>query len=390
VEMKKTTSTPLWRNRKIIPIISQIIFVIIVGIVISFMIRNVISGLEQIGLTLGLDYLNLKASFPIAESIISYTPDDPYKRALLVGLLNTFKVSIFGIILASIIGVIVGIARLSNNWLVSKVATVYVEVFRNTPLLVQIFIWNFAVFLPMPKIQEALSMGPFYFSNRGASIPWFTLQDNTIIWMIVLIILVVGSVFLFKKLTKISFESGKSTYPLISSIGFIIVTAIITYFILGNGPLGFSIPVFNGNSFDGGTSLSIGFMSVLVALTIYTSTFISEIVRAGIMGVPKGQTEAAKALGFKSHTALRLIIFPQAIRIIIPPLTSQYLNLIKNSSLAMAVAYQDIVGIGNTIINQTGHTLETLLIVISVYLLFSLTTSLLMNLFNKKFQLVER
>lgn len=156
--MKKTTSTPLWRNRKVVPIISQIIFVLIVGIVIAFMVRNVISGLEQIGLVLGLDYLNLKASFPIAESIISYTPDDPYTRALLVGLLNTLKVSVFGIILATIIGVIVGVARLSNNWLVSKVATVYVEVFRNTPLLVQIFIWNFAVFLPMPKIQDAISV----------------------------------------------------------------------------------------------------------------------------------------------------------------------------------------------------------------------------------------
>ncbi|PAD84570.1 amino acid ABC transporter permease [Niallia circulans] len=390
MEMKKTTSTPLWRNRKVVPIISQIIFVLIVGIVIAFMVRNVISGLEQIGLVLGLDYLNLKASFPIAESIISYTPDDPYTRALLVGLLNTLKVSVFGIILATIIGVIVGVARLSNNWLVRKVATVYVEVFRNTPLLVQIFIWNFAVFLPMPKIQDAISVGPFYFSNRGASIPWFTLQDNTLIWLVILIFLIAGSIILFKKLTKVSIESGKSTYPFISSVGLIVIGTIIIYIILGNGPLGFSVPVFNGNSFEGGTSLSIGFMSVLVALTIYTSTYISEIVRAGIMGVPKGQTEAAKALGFKSHTALRLIIFPQAIRIIIPPLTSQYLNLIKNSSLAMAVAYQDIVGIGNTIINQTGHTLETLLIVISVYLLFSLTTSLLMNIFNKKFQLVER
>ncbi|WP_371000628.1 amino acid ABC transporter permease [Niallia circulans] len=373
-----------------VPIISQIIFVLIVGIVIAFMVRNVISGLEQIGLVLGLDYLNLKASFPIAESIISYTPDDPYTRALLVGLLNTLKVSVFGIILATIIGVIVGVARLSNNWLVRKVSTVYVEVFRNTPLLVQIFIWNFAVFLPMPKIQDAISVGPFYFSNRGASIPWFTLQDNTLIWLVILIFLIAVSIILFKKLTKVSIESGKSTYPFISSVGLIVIGTIIIYIILGNGPLGFSVPVFNGNSFEGGTSLSIGFMSVLVALTIYTSTYISEIVRAGIIGVPKGQTEAAKALGFKSHTALRLIIFPQAIRIIIPPLTSQYLNLIKNSSLAMAVAYQDIVGIGNTIINQTGHTLETLLIVISVYLLFSLTTSLLMNIFNKKFQLVER
>lgn len=389
MELKKT-STPVWRNRKIVPILFQLIFLLIVGTVIFFMIQNVMAGLKQIGLTLGLDYLSLRASFPISESLISYTPADPYFRALIVGLLNTLKVSIFGIVFASIIGVVVGVARLSDNWLLSKVATVYVEVFRNTPLLVQIFIWNFAVFLQMPKVQEAVSIGPFYFSNRGASVPWFHLQDNTFIWVVILIVLgIVGFIF-YKKLSNYTIETGKKTFPLTYSIGLFLVGFVFTYFILGNGPLQVSIPAFEGNSFVGGTSVSIGFLSVLVALTIYTSTFIAEIVRAGIIGVPKGQTEAAKALGFKSSISLRLIIFPQAIRIIIPPLTSQYLNLIKNSSLAMAVAYQDIVGIGNTIINQTGHTIETLIIVIGVYLLFSLVTSLVMNLFNKKFQLVER
>lgn len=391
MDNKKTVSTPIWRNKKALPIIIQLIFVVIVGIFIAFMIRNVISGLEQIGLTLGLGYLDLKASFPISESLISYSPDDPYKKALLVGLLNTFKVSIFGVIIASVIGVFVGIARLSSNWLVQKISTVYVEVFRNTPLLVQIFIWNFAVFLPMPQIQEAASIGSFYFSNRGASIPWFESHNNTVLWLIILAVLLILAIILFKKLTTVGINTGKSTYPFVSSVALFIVGYGITFFITGNGPFSISIPEFNGNAaFEGGTSLSIGFLSVLIALSIYTSTYIAEIVRAGIMGVAKGQTEAAKALGFKSSTALRLIIFPQAIRIIIPPLTSQYLNLIKNSSLAMAVAYQDIVGIGNTVINQTGHTIETILIVISVYLLFSLTTSLFMNFFNKKFQLVER
>lgn len=390
MESKKAQATPLWRNKKVLPILIQILFVAIVGFVITIMVRNVQVGLEQIGLKIGLDFLNLKASFPIAESLISYTPEDPYSRAIIVGLLNTLKVSFFGVIIASVLGVIMGVARLSSNWLIRSLATVYVEVFRNTPLLVQIFIWNFAVFLPMPKIQDASSIGSFYFSNRGAAIPWFTLHENTLIWIGVMVILAAIAILLFKKLTSISIANGKSTHPIIAVIGFLVIGFILFYFILGNGPFGISVPEFNGTAFVGGTSLSIGFLSMLVALSIYTSTFIAEIVRGGILGVPKGQTEAAKALGFKSPTALRLIIFPQAIRIIIPPLTSQYLNLIKNSSLAMAVAYQDIVGIGNTIINQTGHTFEIILIMIAVYLLFSLGTSLFMNFFNKKFQLVER
>lgn len=390
MESKKAQATPLWRNKKVLPILIQILFVAIVGFAITIMVRNVQVGLEQIGLKIGLDFLNLKASFPIAESLISYTPEDPYSRAIIVGLLNTLKVSFFGVIIASVLGVIMGVARLSSNWLIRSLATVYVEVFRNTPLLVQIFIWNFAVFLPMPKIQDASSIGSFYFSNRGAAIPWFTLHENTLIWIGVMVILAAIAILLFKKLTSISIANGKSTHPIIAVIGFLVIGFILFYFILGNGPFGISVPEFNGTAFVGGTSLSIGFLSMLVALSIYTSTFIAEIVRGGILGVPKGQTEAAKALGFKSPTALRLIIFPQAIRIIIPPLTSQYLNLIKNSSLAMAVAYQDIVGIGNTIINQTGHTFEIILIMIAVYLLFSLGTSLFMNFFNKKFQLVER
>lgn len=373
-----------------LPIFIQVLFIILVGFAISVMVRNVQSGLDQIGLKIGLDYLNLKASFPIAESLISYTPDDPYKRAIVVGLLNTLKVSFFGIIIASVLGVVMGIARLSSNWLIRQLATVYVEVFRNTPLLVQIFIWNFAVFLPMPKIEDAASIGSFYFSNRGAAIPWFTVHDHSLTWIAVIVVLAAVAVFLFQKLTSIAINAGKQTYPLLSSIAVFALGFILFYFIIGNGPFGVSVPEFNGNAFVGGTSLSIGFLSMLVALSIYTSTYIAEIVRAGILGVPKGQSEAAQALGFKSPTALRLIIFPQAIRIIIPPLTSQYLNLIKNSSLAMAVAYQDIVGIGNTIINQTGHTFETILIMIAVYLLFSLGTSLFMNFFNKKFQLVER
>ena len=307
-----------------------------------------------------------------------------------MGLLNTLRVAFFGVILTSIIGVFVGIARLSNNWLVTKLAGVYIEIFRNTPLLVQIFIWFFAVFLPMPRIQEALQIGPVYFSNRGTAIPWYETHSNTLLWVTLVIIGVISSIITFKILIKKEVETGVKKQPTLVAISIFIITCIVGFMITKTGPVAISTPSVEGRGFVGGYTLTPEFSAILIGLVIYTSTFIAEIVRAGIMGVPKGQVEASKALGFKNSTSLRLIIFPQAIRIIIPPLTSQYLNLIKNSSLAVAVGYQDIVSIGGTVMNQTGRMVEGIAIMIAVYLIFSLVTSLFMNFFNKKYQLVER
>lgn len=390
MELQKKKATPLWRNKKVVPIILQILFVIIIGSLLSILVHNTRIGLDRIGIRFGFDFLDLRAGFNINESLIAYSTSDPYVRALMVGLLSTLRVSFFGIILSTVIGVLVGIAKMSSNWLLSKVASVYIEVFRNTPLLLQIFILNFAVFLSLPTIQEAVGIGPFYLSNRGAVIPWFTIHDATGLWGVLLLVYLIGSFFVFKWLMAKEIEEGKETHPFLSAFGVFSLLYVVTFFIFGQGPVNMLLPAFTGDNVVGGLALTTPFLSILLALTIFTSTYIAEIVRGGIQAVPKGQTEATQALGFRPANAMRLVIFPQAVRIIIPPMTSQYLNLIKNSSLALAVGYQEIVGVGNTVMNQSGRTLEVILIIIGVYLFFNLTISVIMNYFNKKFQLIER
>ncbi|OJF94042.1 amino acid ABC transporter permease [Alkalibacterium sp. 20] len=390
MELQKKKSTPLWRNKKMIPIILQILFVIIIGSLLWILVHNTRIGLDRIGIRFGFDFLDLRAGFNINESLIEYSTSDPYARALLVGLLSTLRVSFFGIILSTIIGVLVGIAKMSSNWLLSKVASIYIEVFRNTPLLLQIFILNFAVFLSLPTIQEAIGVGPFYLSNRGAVIPWFNTHDLTWMWSLLLLVYVIGSFLVFKWLMKKEIEEGRDTHPFSAAFGVFVLLNIVTFFVFGQGPVNMLVPKFTGDTIVGGLALTTPFLSILLALTFFTSTYIAEIVRGGIQAVPKGQTEATQALGFRPANAMRLVIFPQAVRIIIPPMTSQYLNLIKNSSLALAVGYQEIVGVGNTVMNQSGRTLEVILVIIGVYLFFNLTISLIMNYFNKKFQLIER
>jgi general L-amino acid transport system permease protein len=384
------TSTPVWRDKRIVPIFLQLIFLLVVIVSGYFLIVNTLSGLNQIGMKLGFDFLKNTAGFTISESMIDFQPTDTYGKAIVAGILNTLRVAFFGIILTSILGFFIGIARLSSNWLVSKLAGIYIEIFRNTPLLVQIFIWFFAVFLPMPRIQEALKFGPVYFSNRGIAIPWFETHSNTLLWILIGILGIIFTVFIYKLLLKKEMVTGKRKFPLIGSVTFFLVITLGTFLTTQTGPVDIHTPIVEGRNFVGGYTLSPGFSAILLGLVIYTSTYIAEIIRAGISGVPKGQIEAAKALGLKSSTSLRLVIFPQAIRIIIPPLTSQYLNLIKNSSLAVAIGFQDIVSVGGTVMNQTGRMVEGVTIMIAVYLICSLVTSLLMNYFNKKAQLVER
>ncbi|RSK26797.1 ABC transporter permease subunit [Bacillus sp. HMF5848] len=386
----QTMSTPFWRDKRIIPILLQTLFAIIVVLAFIFFITNALEGLRQIGITLGFTFLKNAASFGIGDTIIAYTPADSYVRALLVGLTNTLKVSIFGIILATIIGFIVGISRLSSNWLVRTIAGIYTEIFRNTPLLVQILIWFFAVFIQLPRIEEQVHIGPIYFSNRGMAIPWLEANSGSFIWGLVLLVGIIGGIFLWKSKTTKRIETGKNTYPLLWSIGSLIIASIIAILITRTGPFNITIPSVDGKMFVGGYRLRPEFSAILIGLVIYTSTYIAEVVRAGIQGVPKGQVEAAKALGLKGPTTMRFVVLPQAIRIIIPPLTSQYLNLIKNSSLAVAVGYPDLVSVGGTILNQTGRAIELILIMVIVYLTFSIITSIFMNIFNSKFQLVER
>jgi general L-amino acid transport system permease protein len=394
--MKKKDSsvtTPFWRDKRIIPILLQLLFAITVVLAGAYFFTNAINGLNRMGINLGFSFLSDSASFAIGgDKLIEFQASDTYGRAVLVGLTNTLKVAFFGIILTTILGITIGIARLSTNWLMSTLARVYIEIFRNTPLLVQIFIWFYAVFLTMPRIEDSFHIANlFYFSNRRVAMPWLEQTAATGMWMIFFIIGVLIAFVLWRTLLKRQVESGQRKFPGYWAGGSIVLLLAIAWIVSGlQSPFNFSAPVLAGNRFVGGFGLDPSFLAILIALVAYTSAFVAEIVRSGIQAVSKGQVEAAKALGLKASTILRLVIFPQAIRIIIPPVTSQYLNLIKNSSLAVAIGYADIVFVGNTIMNQTGRAIEAITIMLLVYLSFSLLTSLFMNIFNKYTQLVER
>lgn len=392
--MKKHSSekkTPFWRDKRVLPILLQVLFAVLVVLAGVFFFTNALESMKQIGLVFGYDFLNKMAQFDIGDKVIEFSSTDSYGRAFIVGILNTIKVAFIGIIFATILGFIIGISRLSTNWLAKKVAAFYVEIFRNTPLLVQIFIWFYAVFLSFPVIEKSINVfGLFFFSNRGNAIPWFDLTSSTLIWFILLLIGLILSVVVWRIRLKIQIETGKRKYPFFWALGTVVISVCLAWFVTFEFPLQLSIPEATARGFVGGYTFGPGFGALLVALVMYTASFIAEIVRGGIMAVSKGQVEAAKALGLKNATILRLVILPQAIRIIIPPLTSQYLNLIKNSSLAAAVAYQEVVGVGITVLSQTGRSIEVISIIILVYLSMSLITSFLMNIFNKYTQLVER
>jgi len=389
--MQKKPVTPIWKNKKIIPIFLQLLFVLVIITIGTFLIRSALTGLNAIGIKVGFGFLNSTASFAISDKLISYTPSDSYGRALLVGLLNTVKVGVIGVIISGIIGTLIGIGRLSDNWLMRVLTKGYVEFVRNTPLLIQIFFLYFVVFLTLPKIENNRNfLDMIFFSNRGVAIPWFTVNSSSIIWLILMAASIIMAVILWKIKLKKQIESGKNTYPFIWSTASIILMAIAAYIITGTPPLGISIPRIEGMLFKGGYVVNIEFASILLGLIIYHSAFIAEIVRAGIIAVPKGQIEAAKALGLKKGTIMRLITLPQASRIIIPSATSQFLNLFKNSTLAIAVGYTELFSIGNTIINQTGRAIEIMILIASLFLILSLTISFFMNWFNKHYQLVER
>jgi general L-amino acid transport system permease protein len=300
-----------WNDIQFLQVVGQAIAVVVVLSLLGFLWINLSRNLNRLGIRPGFDFLQSQAGFSIGETRIPFQPSDTYARALLVGLVNSLVVILLGILAATAIGVTVGVARLSSNWLVRNLALVYVEILRNTPLLLQLFFWYFAVFLALPKPDNPLNWWGFRFSNSGVTLP-------------------------------------------------------------------------------GGINLSSEFASLLLGLSLYTATFIAEIVRGGIQSVPKGQSEAAKSLGLNSWQSLRLVIFPQALRAIVPPLGNQYLNLAKNSSLAIAVGFPDLYAVASTTFNQTGRAVEVMVLISITYLTISLIISALLNLYNRSVQLVER
>ena len=384
--VKQQEKIPWWRNKIVISFLVQLAVLTVVIAIICVLGNNLVNNFRRLGLNFGFDFLSRTASFPIANPILPYSPTDPYAKAILVGLINSLQVMFFGIIIATIIGVTVGIGRLSNNWLVKQLATIYIETLRNTPLLLQLFFWYFAVFLKLPKIDNPVTIGgKLFLTNRGMDIPWFRLTFPT--WLALVFIIaaiILGIVFWQKRIDAI--EAGTSAKIWFNLSWLNAIAALMVFIFV----IDWDIPQFDGKSIIGGVNLSPEFATLLIGLSIYTSAFIAEVVRAGIQSVNQGQWEAARALGLKPSSVMQLVIFPQALRVMIPPLTSEFLNLAKNSSLAIAVGYNDIYSISSTISNQTGKAVEMLIVVMFTYLIINLIISLMMNWLNLSAQIQER
>jgi general L-amino acid transport system permease protein len=385
------TAVPLWRDVRALRLAAQAAVVLVVIAVVAFAIGNFTAASSERGLGFGFRFLGRQAGFDITDSVVPFRSTDTYAEALVVGLVNTLFVSVVGIILATILGIGVGIARLSPNWLLNRVAAGYVELMRNTPLLLQLVILNFVVFLQLPSVRESLAIGNLAFLNqRGLYLPGPGVGEGFGIWLgfwAAAIAVIVGSRVLARRLE----DSGRPPGRL-RAAGLLVAVAlpVIGWFAVGGAPVTFALPVLGRFNFAGGIELSTGFTALLAGLVIYTAAFIGEVVRGGIQAVRRGQIEAARALGLSERQVLRLVVFPQALRIIVPPLTSQYLNLTKNSSLAIAVGYSDLFVIGQTMSNQTGQPLPVVLLMMGIYLAISLGTSLLMNLYNRRVQVLER
>lgn len=376
---------------KVRGIIFQAVAVACVAWMLFYFISNALHNMETRGIATGFAFLDNRASFGIVQTLISYSEDDTYGRAFIIGLLNTLLVSVIGIILATLLGFIVGIARLSKNWLLSRAAAVYIETFRNIPLLLQIFFWYFCVLRNLPAPRQSMSLGDVFFLNvRGLSIPAPVIESGFSFVVGAFIVAIIAIVGLRKWAKKRQYLTGQIFPVFYSSLGLLIGLPLLAFLISGM-PLHWELPELKGFNFRGGFTIIPELFSLAVALTIFTAASIAEIVRSGILSVSKGQVEAASALGLRGGLTLRFVIIPQAMRVIIPPLTSQFLNLVKNSSLATAVGYPDLVSVfmGSTL-NQTGQAVEIIAMTMAVYLTISLVTSALMNMYNAKNALVER
>ena len=378
-----------WNDPGVRSIVYQVIALCAVGAVVWFLVQNTLHNLSVRNIASGFGFLNREAGFAIGESLIDYGPANDYLRALTVGLLNTLRVAVVGIIFATFLGTLIGIARLSKNWLIRKIASVYVEVMRNIPLLLQLFFWYAIISETMPGPRQALKPLPGVFiSNRGVKIPW--LQGDGLSWLLWGALLAIVLIIALSRWARKRQEKTGQTFPVwrVSTVLLFLVPAVVWLF--SGTSLSIDMPELKGFNFAGGITLSPEFAALIIGLVVYTSAFIAEVVRSGIQSVNHGQWEAAGALGLKNSLVLRLVVLPQALRVIIPPMTSQYLNITKNSSLAVAIGYPDIVSVVNTTLNQTGQAIEGIMIIMGAYLTVSISISLFMNWYNTRIALVER
>ena len=361
----------------------QILFVAALVWIGYEIVANARSNLQSQRITSGFGFLVNTAGFDVSQSLIPYSGSDPYTRVFLVGLLNTLLVSVIGIFFATVIGFLIGLGRLSPNWLLSRISGGYVELVRNLPLLFQILFWYLAVLAALPNPRQSISLfGSFFLSNRGFVIPKPIATAGLEPFAFAILVAIVASLLLRRYARRQLFESGRLITIWRYVAGLLIGLPLVTWLVFG-APVTFEIPELKGFNFSGGSRVIPEFVALTVALSIYTAAFIAEIVRAGIQSVHKGQMEAGASLGLSRGSTLRLIVVPQALRVILPPLTNQYLNLTKNSSLAVAIGYPDLFSVfAGTTLSQTGQAIEIIVITMGVYLLISLVTSAIMNFYG--------
>ena len=353
-----------------------------------WLVANVQSNLERQNINSGFGFLSERAGFGINQTLIDYTEDSSFGRVLTVGLLNTLLVSVLGVFFATVLGFSLGVARLSSNWLINKTAMVYVEIFRNVPLLLQIMFWYFGVLRNLPTPRQAVSFGDAIFlSNRGIVVPAIEAGSGAG-WYAAALAIGLAAFIWLRRPARLALADG-AMMPIWRPLLMVTVASFGVAALLAGVPFSLDVPALKGFNFRGGITVIPEFVALLLALSLYTAAFIAEIVRAGIQSVSKGQREAAAALGLPDKTALSLVVIPQALRVIIPPLTSQYLNLTKNSSLAVAIAYPDIVSVfAGTTLTQVGQAVEIIFITMMIYLSLSLLTSYAMNRYNARIALV--
>jgi len=390
INEKSAAKTYFWNDEKTRGIIYQVVTALLVAFIGYYLISNVQNNMAKQSIASGFDFLEKEAAFEIGESLIEYSAADNYGRALVVGVINTLKVSLIGMILTTILGTIIGISTLSSNWFLSRLGTAYVELFQNIPVLLQLFFFYSLFYEAFPGPREALNpMAGVFISNRGVE---FAVPAEHYAWSYVVISFFVACIIAFIQARWARKHQEKTGHQFPSfwlGLGLLAGIPLLTWAVCG-APTELDVPVLKGFNFQGGQNISPEFSALLFGLVLYTASFIAQIVRAGIQSISHGQTEAAMSVGLKSKHVLSLVILPQALRVIVPPLTSQLLNLTKNSSLAVAIGYPDFVQVAGTTINQTGQAVEGVALMMLVYLTISLLTSAFMNWYNKKMALVER
>ena len=393
--MTERTRIPLHRDPKVRALLIQVLALVLVIYGFYSLFQTTVDNLVARGIQTGTGFFDEVAPFQIGFSpFLDYTlGESTYIDVFFVGIQNTILVAVLGIVAATLLGFFIGVVRLSPNWLVSRGALAYIEIFRNVPLLLQIMFWNFAIFLPtLPAPKNSIEMGAFYLNARGFHTPLPIIEDATgfTIWLALLSALIVGLI-VFARRAKVRFEETGQQLPVLWISAAVMVIGGYLLYLISGSPLGFDVPVLGRFNFKGGGQLPLPLFSLWFALTLYTAAFIAENVRAGIQSVAHGQTEAAHALGLSRKDTVRMVTIPQALRVIIPPTISQYLNLTKNSSLAVAVGYEELVAVWAGItLNQTGQALVIIGMTVAVYECLSLLTSFVLNWYNKRIQLTER